>query len=87
MKKHEEARQQELAVKETEFRALQAQAETILDTIGDKGLEVVASTCKDLQELVVFPCDMYGARGTLSSRGKDCYSKLVKRSWWMLRTL
>ncbi|GMY12999.1 protein AUXIN SIGNALING F-BOX 2-like [Fagus crenata] len=27
----------------------------ILDCIGDKGLEVVASTCKDLQELRVFP--------------------------------
>lgn len=28
----------------------------ILDCIGDKGLEVVASTCKELQELRVFPC-------------------------------
>ncbi|XP_054802437.1 protein AUXIN SIGNALING F-BOX 2 [Prosopis cineraria] len=27
----------------------------ILDSIGDKGLSVVASTCKDLQELRVFP--------------------------------
>lgn len=31
----------------------------ILDSIGDKGLGVVASTCKDLQELRVFPCDLY----------------------------
>ncbi|KAF7819363.1 protein AUXIN SIGNALING F-BOX 2-like [Senna tora] len=28
----------------------------ILDCIGDKGLGVVASTCKELQELRVFPC-------------------------------
>ncbi|PIN24213.1 Leucine rich repeat protein [Handroanthus impetiginosus] len=32
----------------------------ILDTIGDKGLGVVASTCKELQELRVFPSDFYG---------------------------
>lgn len=32
----------------------------ILDYIGDKGLEIVASTCKDLQELRVFPSDPYG---------------------------
>ncbi|KAG6588870.1 Protein AUXIN SIGNALING F-BOX 3 [Cucurbita argyrosperma subsp. argyrosperma] len=32
----------------------------ILDGIGDKGLEVVASTCKDLQELRVFPSDLSG---------------------------
>lgn len=31
----------------------------ILDTIGDKGLGVVASTCKELQELRVFPSDLY----------------------------
>ncbi|KAA8548276.1 hypothetical protein F0562_004463 [Nyssa sinensis] len=31
----------------------------ILDCIGDKGLEVVASTCKELQELRVFPSDLY----------------------------
>ncbi|KAL7135952.1 hypothetical protein ABFS83_11G133200 [Erythranthe nasuta] len=30
----------------------------ILDTIGDKGLGVVASTCKELQELRVFPSDI-----------------------------
>ncbi|KAH6813817.1 auxin signaling F-box 3 [Perilla frutescens var. frutescens] len=32
----------------------------ILDTIGDKGLAVVASTCKELQELRVFPADLFG---------------------------
>ncbi|KAF8020896.1 hypothetical protein BT93_G1338 [Corymbia citriodora subsp. variegata] len=32
----------------------------ILDCIGDKGLGVVASSCKDLQELRVFPSDPYG---------------------------
>ncbi|KAI5651055.1 hypothetical protein M9H77_37060 [Catharanthus roseus] len=32
----------------------------ILDTIGDKGLGVVASACKELQELRVFPSDLHG---------------------------
>ncbi|XP_050383302.1 protein AUXIN SIGNALING F-BOX 2-like [Argentina anserina] len=32
----------------------------ILDCIGDKGLAVVASTCKELQELRVFPSDPFG---------------------------
>ncbi|KAG2411427.1 hypothetical protein I3760_Q002900 [Carya illinoinensis] len=32
----------------------------ILDCIGDKGLEVVASTCNELQELRVFPSDPLG---------------------------
>lgn len=36
----------------------------ILDSIGDKGLEVVASTCKELQELRVFPCDLVGGGNT-----------------------
>ncbi|KAJ6965396.1 protein AUXIN SIGNALING F-BOX 2-like [Populus alba x Populus x berolinensis] len=31
----------------------------ILDCIGDEGLEVVASTCKDLQEIRVFPSDPF----------------------------
>ncbi|XP_074275168.1 protein AUXIN SIGNALING F-BOX 2 [Silene latifolia] len=31
----------------------------ILDCIGDKGLAVVASTCKDLEELRVFPSDPF----------------------------
>nr|CAD1836655.1 unnamed protein product [Ananas comosus var. bracteatus] len=33
----------------------------VLDCIGDKGLAIVASTCKELQELRVFPSDIYGA--------------------------
>ncbi|WOL01753.1 transport inhibitor response 1-like protein Os04g0395600 [Canna indica] len=36
----------------------------VLDCIGDKGLAVVASTCKELQELRVFPSDIYGAGNT-----------------------
>ncbi|CAF1920212.1 BnaC02g36370D [Brassica napus] len=36
----------------------------ILDSIGDKGLEVVASTCKELQELRVFPTDLRGGGNT-----------------------
>ncbi|XP_010458719.1 PREDICTED: protein AUXIN SIGNALING F-BOX 3-like [Camelina sativa] len=32
----------------------------ILDSIGDKGLVVVAATCKELQELRVFPSDLHG---------------------------
>ncbi|XP_031490161.1 protein AUXIN SIGNALING F-BOX 2-like [Nymphaea colorata] len=32
----------------------------VLDHIGDDGLHVVASTCKELQELRVFPSDPYG---------------------------
>ncbi|KAM0870074.1 hypothetical protein ACQ4PT_040264 [Festuca glaucescens] len=31
----------------------------VLDCIADKGLQVVASTCKDLQELRVFPSEFY----------------------------
>jgi hypothetical protein len=33
----------------------------VLDCISDKGLQVAASTCKDLQELRVFPSDFYVA--------------------------
>ncbi|XP_077250429.1 protein AUXIN SIGNALING F-BOX 2-like [Tasmannia lanceolata] len=32
----------------------------VLDCIEDKGLSIVASTCKDLQELRVFPSDPFG---------------------------
>ncbi|GLT27181.1 hypothetical protein SLA2020_021990 [Shorea laevis] len=32
----------------------------ILDCIGDKGLSIVASTCKELHELRVFPSDPFG---------------------------
>ncbi|KAK7380725.1 hypothetical protein VNO78_33241 [Psophocarpus tetragonolobus] len=35
----------------------------IMDCIGDEGLRVVASTCKDLQELRVFPSVFIGANG------------------------
>lgn len=41
----------------------------ILDCIGDKGLEVVASTCKDLQELRVFPSDVYIVNATVTEEG------------------
>lgn len=40
----------------------------ILDTVGDKGLAVVASTCKELQELRVFPSDLYGV-GAVTGEG------------------
>lgn len=40
----------------------------VLDYIEDKGLEVVASTCKDLQELRVFPLDPYG-QGAVTEEG------------------
>lgn len=36
----------------------------ILDYIGDKGLGVVAASCKELQELRVFPSDLHGAGNT-----------------------
>jgi len=32
----------------------------VLDTVGDKGLETVSSSCKDLRELRVFPMDPFG---------------------------
>ncbi|OAY52538.1 protein AUXIN SIGNALING F-BOX 2 [Manihot esculenta] len=41
----------------------------ILDCIGDKGLEVVASTCKDLQELRVFPSDPYVGNAGVTEEG------------------
>ncbi|KAJ4837530.1 Protein AUXIN SIGNALING F-BOX 2 [Turnera subulata] len=41
----------------------------ILDCIGDKGLEVVASTCKDLQELRVFPSDPYVGNVAVTEEG------------------
>ncbi|XP_054812867.1 protein AUXIN SIGNALING F-BOX 2-like [Prosopis cineraria] len=39
----------------------------ILDWIGDEGLGVVAVTCKDLQELRVFPCDEWD--GSVTENG------------------
>lgn len=41
----------------------------ILDAIGDKGLFVVASTCKELQELRVFPSDLNGAGYSVTEEG------------------
>ena len=31
----------------------------VLDTVGDKGLEVVGSNCPSLEELYVFPADPF----------------------------
>jgi hypothetical protein len=42
-------------------RCVKLQRLWVLDCISDKGLQVVASTCKDLQELRVFPSDFYVA--------------------------
>ncbi|XWS30558.1 hypothetical protein CRYUN_Cryun24cG0129000 [Craigia yunnanensis] len=41
----------------------------ILDCIGDKGLGVVASSCKELQELRVFPSDLFGANYAVTEEG------------------
>ncbi|XP_047310118.1 protein AUXIN SIGNALING F-BOX 2 [Impatiens glandulifera] len=41
----------------------------ILDCIGDKGLAVVASTCKELQELRVFPSDLHGVGDVVTEEG------------------
>ncbi|KAF3783474.1 AUXIN SIGNALING F-BOX 3 protein [Nymphaea thermarum] len=41
-------------------RCPQLQRLWVLDHIGDNGLQVVASTCKDLRELRVFPSYLYG---------------------------
>ncbi|MBA0645546.1 hypothetical protein Goklo_013635 [Gossypium klotzschianum] len=38
----------------------------VLDYIEDSGLEVLASSCKDLQELRVFPSDPFGAEPNVS---------------------
>ncbi|KAF8667268.1 hypothetical protein HU200_052937 [Digitaria exilis] len=42
-------------------RCVKLQRLWVLDCISDKGLQVVASSCKDLQELRVFPSDFYVA--------------------------
>ncbi|CAL9214757.1 unnamed protein product [Arabidopsis halleri] len=39
----------------------------ILDSIGDKGLVVVADTCKELQELRVFPSDVHGEEDNIAA--------------------
>lgn len=41
----------------------------IMDCIGDKGLGVVASTCKDLQELRVFPSVPFGNPAAVTEKG------------------
>ncbi|KAI5558543.1 hypothetical protein POPTR_017G061600v4 [Populus trichocarpa] len=41
----------------------------ILDCIGDQGLEVVASTCKDLQEIRVFPSDPHVGNAAVTEVG------------------
>lgn len=41
----------------------------IMDCIGDKGLGVVANTCKDLQELRVFPSAPFGNPAAVTERG------------------
>ncbi|WVZ85397.1 hypothetical protein U9M48_032333 [Paspalum notatum var. saurae] len=42
-------------------RCVKLQRLWVLDCISDKGLQVVATSCKDLQELRVFPSDFYVA--------------------------
>ncbi|KAJ8476842.1 hypothetical protein OPV22_020569 [Ensete ventricosum] len=59
-------------------RCFKLQKLWVLDSIGDKGLTVVASTCKELQELRVFPCDIYDA-GTTSVTEED-YASLILES-------
>ncbi|CAN1126652.1 Protein AUXIN SIGNALING F-BOX 3 [Linum perenne] len=51
----------------------------ILDCIGDKGLEVVASTCKDLQELRVFPSDPFVGLGVVTEGGLVAISKVCRK--------
>ncbi|XP_061350984.1 protein AUXIN SIGNALING F-BOX 2-like [Gastrolobium bilobum] len=41
----------------------------IMDCIGDKGLGVVAKTCKDLQELRVFPSAPFGNPAAVTEKG------------------
>ncbi|KAG4912593.1 hypothetical protein AAZX31_19G089600 [Glycine max] len=41
----------------------------IMDCIGDKGLGVVATTCKDLQELRVFPSVPFGDPAAVTEKG------------------
>ncbi|XP_073140961.1 protein TRANSPORT INHIBITOR RESPONSE 1-like [Henckelia pumila] len=49
----------------------------VLDYIEDSGLEVVAASCKDLQELRVFPSDPFGGEPnvSLTERGLVCVSE------------
>ncbi|KAG4938301.1 hypothetical protein AAZX31_16G047500 [Glycine max] len=41
----------------------------IMDCIGDKGLDVVATSCKDLQELRVFPSVPFGNPAAVTEKG------------------
>nr|AFK34677.1 unknown [Lotus japonicus] len=41
----------------------------IMDCIGDKGLGIVASTCKELQELRVFPSAPFGNPAAVTEKG------------------
>ncbi|OIW01975.1 hypothetical protein TanjilG_14064 [Lupinus angustifolius] len=47
----------------------------IMDCIGDRGLSVVGKTCKDLQELRVFPSVAYGNLGAVTEKGLVAISK------------
>ncbi|CAN0870165.1 Protein AUXIN SIGNALING F-BOX 2 [Linum grandiflorum] len=47
----------------------------ILDCIGDKGLEAVAETCKDLEELRVFPSDPFVGQATVTEEGLVAISR------------
>ncbi|CAK7328382.1 unnamed protein product [Dovyalis caffra] len=47
----------------------------ILDCIGDEGLEVVASTCKDLQEIRVFPSDPFVGNAAVTEVGLVALSR------------
>lgn len=51
----------------------------ILDCIGDKGLEVVATTCRELQELRVFPSDPGGAIADVTEEGLVSISSGCKK--------
>lgn len=47
----------------------------ITDCIGDKGLRVVARTCRDLQELRVFPSAPFGNQAAVTEKGLIFISK------------
>lgn len=51
----------------------------ILDCIGDKGLEVVATTCRELQELKVFPSDRFGGVANVTEEGMVSISSGCKK--------
>jgi len=49
----------------------------IMDCIGDKGLHVVARTCRDLQELRVFPSAPFGNQAAVTEKGSYLYQRDV----------